>query len=105
MVAPERTDDIAVEGLCGRQTCRRFGELLVVFHGSIERYKACIVDIHLLILLAIERELERKLHLLEVCLVDVVRVRHVFGVVVHDVNPLERYVKAVALGAEDIVHT
>ena len=105
VVTPEWADDVGIEGFCCWQTCRWLRELLVILYRCIERYETSIVDIHLLVLLAIEWELEWKLHLLEVCLVDIVCVRHVLGIVVGDVYPLVRHIEAIELRLEHIINS
>ena len=104
MVTPEWADDVGIEGFCCWQTCWWLRELLVILYRCIERYETSIVDIHALILLAIEWELEWKFHLLEVCLINIVCIRHVLGIVVGDVYPLVRNIKAIELRLEHIVY-
>ena len=105
VVTPEWADDVGIEGFCCWQTCWWLRELLVILYRCIERYETSIVDIHLLILLAIEWELEWKFHLLEVCLINIVCIRHVLSIVVGDVYPLVRYIEAIELRLEHIVYS
>ena len=104
VVTPEWADDVGIEGFCCWQTCWWLRELLVIFYRRIERYETSIVDIHALILLAIEWELEWKLHLLEVCLINIVCIRHVLSIVVGDVYPVIRYIEAIELRLEHIIN-
>ena len=104
MVTPEWADDVGIEGFCCWQTCWWLRELLVILYRCIERYETSIVDIHLLVLLAIEWELEWKFHLLEVCLVNIVCIRHVLSIVVGDVYPVIRYIEAIELRLEHIIN-
>ena len=105
VVTPEWADDVGIEGFCCWQTGWWLRELLVILYWCIERYETSIVDIHLLVLLAIEWELEWKIHLLEVCLVDIVCIRHVLSIVVGDVYPIVRYIEAIELRLEHIVYS
>ena len=105
VVTPEWADDVGIEGFCCWQTGWWLRELLVILYRCIERYETSIVDIHLLVLLAIEWEFERKFYLLEVCLINIVCIRHVLGIVVGDVYPIVRYIEAVKLRLEHIVYS
>ena len=104
VVTPEWADDVGIEGFCCWQTGWWLRELLVILYRCIERYETSIVDIHLLVLLAIEWEFEWKFHLLEVCLINIVCIRHVLGIVVGDVYPIVRYIEAIELRLEHIVY-
>ena len=104
VVTPEWADDVGIEGFCCWQTCWWLRELLVILYRCIERYETSIVDIHLLVLLAIEWEFEWKCYLLEVCLINIVCIRHVLGIVVGDVYPVIRYIEAIELRLEHIVY-
>ena len=105
VVTPEWADDVGIEGFCCWQTGWWLRELLVILYRCIERYETSIVDIHALVLLAIEWELEWKFHLLEVCLINIVCIRHVLSIVVGDVYPLVRYIEAIELRLEHIVYS
>ena len=105
VVTPEWADDVGIEGFCCWQTGWWLRELLVILYRCIERYETSIVDIHLLVLLAIEWEFEWKFYLLEVCLINIVCIRHVLGIVVGDVYPLVRYIEAIELRLEHIVYS
>ena len=105
VVTPEWADDVGIEGFCCWQTCWWLRELLVILYRCIERYETSIVDIHLLVLLAIEWEFEWKFYLLEVCLINIVCIRHVLGIVVGDVYPIVRYIEAIELRLEHIVYS
>ena len=105
VVTPEWADDVGIEGFCCWQTGWWLRELLVILYRRIERYETSIVDIHLLVLLAIEWELEWKCDLLEVCLINIVCIRHVLGIVVGDIYPLVRYIEAIELRLEHIVYS
>ena len=88
VISPERSDDVGVERTVGRQLRRGSWELLVVLVLG-ERYEADIVYVHRLVLLAVERELERKLDRVEVGLVKIVSEVLVSGFrVVGYVNPV-----------------
>ncbi len=102
VVAPQRSYDVAVEGLAVGQCHGRLGEHLVVFLGLGELHEATVVEIHLGVLLAIEGELKRKVNLLVVCLVVVVRQVAVLVVVVEYVYPVVLHVLIVLAGLVDI---